>query len=111
MAAKCGEGDMMGEMKLKRCPFCGGEAEYLQTDCNTADRHLAVMYFRICCHKCNASPDDAYGRVEVMLTTGGELAIISDDRPSAEKAWNRRGFDDGETAGEPGEQDGAGRAG
>lgn len=95
---------------LKRCPFCGGEAEYFQTDCDATDHRSVVMFFRICCHKCNASPHDACGRVDVRLTMGGELDIISDDRPSAEKAWNRRGFDDGETAGGPGDQDGEGCA-
>lgn len=103
MAEERGGGDMMGEVKLKRCPFCGSKAEYLQTNCDATDHRSVVMYFRICCHKCNASPDDACGRVEVRLTMGGELAIISDDRSNAEKAWNRRGFDDGETAGEPGD--------
>lgn len=100
----------MGEVKLKQCPFCESEAEYLQTDCDATDHNSVVMFFRICCHKCNASPDDAWGRVEVRLTMGGELAIIRDDRPNAEKAWNRRGSDEGETAGEPGDQNGAGRA-
>lgn len=103
MAEERDGGNMMGEVKLKRCPFCRSKAEYLQTNCDATDRRSVVMYFRIRCHKCHVSPDDACGRVEVMLTTDGELAIISDDRPSAEKAWNRRGFDDGETADEPGD--------
>ena len=82
---------------LKQCPFCGSDAEYLQTDCNTTNHNSVVMFFRICCHKCNVSPDDARGRVDVRLTMGGELAIISDDRPNAEKAWNRRVKDGQET--------------
>ena len=93
----------MGELKLKRCPFCKRDAEYLQTACNKTDRNSVVMYFRIQCHKCRSSPDEAGGRVDVRLSLDGELVMIRDDRQKAAKAWNRRGFDDAETAGEPGD--------
>lgn len=93
----------MGELKLKRCPFCKRDAEYLQTACNTTDHNAVVMYFRIRCRRCGSSPDDASGRVEVRLSLGGELDIIRDDRKKAAKVWNRRGFDDAETAGESGD--------
>jgi len=77
---------------LKPCPFCGAKAEFFQTSCDAYDSSVG-MYFRIRCHKCRSTRDDASGRIEVRLSLDGELNILRDDRQEAANVWNKRGED------------------
>lgn len=76
--------------KLKPCPFCGGEARFVQTARWTSENASCRFHFEIRCAKCDATAPDAHGSVYVILDEDGTLNSWRDDRPQAIEAWNRR---------------------
>lgn len=76
-------------MKLKPCPFCGGEAKFLV---KTYREHgVSRGYnFGIYCTGCNlTTPRINYG-IDLRLSDYGEIEFINDERQEAVEAWNRR---------------------
>lgn len=77
-------------IELKPCPFCGGEADFIQTAYGTADNSSVRLQFAIRCKKCDASAPNACGYIAINLSSDGELNTWHDDRNPAIAAWNRR---------------------
>ena len=78
----------MSEIKLMRCPFCGGNAKFEVISNN--DSCYGIGYsFVIRCSKCNTRLPRVY-RVDIKLSERGDLITSSDERKSAVEAWNRR---------------------
>ncbi len=80
-------------MKLKPCPFCGGEAKFLVK--TYKERGITRGYsFGIYCTECDVTtPKTDYG-IEFQLNADGEIEVIMDERSLAIEAWNRRANDD-----------------
>lgn len=75
--------------KLKRCPFCGGEAVFsviTASSCNL----LRGYEFNIRCSKCKATIPDRCYQIEFKMNDSGEIEIIHDGREAAIEAWNKR---------------------
>lgn len=68
----------MNEIKLKPCPFCGGEAK-LQTSMSISLQRISIAY--VMCEECKAATDAVF-----------EYEFESDDAfiYEAIKRWNRR---------------------
>ena len=77
------------EIKLKPCPFCGGEP-YFYTKALGEENGALKFYFRIACRRCQTSPNNAYGDIKIHLLDNGELSISPDDRKKVAAEWNRR---------------------
>ena len=78
----------MSEIKLMRCPFCGGNAKFEVISNN--DSCYGIGYsFTIQCSKCHTRLPREY-RVNIKLSDRGDLITSSDERKSAAEAWNRR---------------------
>ena len=75
--------------ELKPCPFCGGKAEFIDTDARYA-RQSCFVYFKIKCKKCLTEPQGAFGYIAFNLRANGEFNVWHDDRPDAIAKWNRR---------------------
>ena len=75
--------------ELKPCPFCGGEAEFIDTDARYSGHNYSV-YFKIKCKKCLTEPYGASGYIGFNLRKNGEFNVWHDDRPGAIAKWNRR---------------------
>lgn len=80
----------MSDYKLKRCPFCGGEANIEQTRTGDYDRSSVAIKFQIRCKKCHSTQSTAYGTIAMNLKCDGELNVWHKDLPKAIEAWNRR---------------------
>ena len=79
----------MDEIKLKPCPFCGGEAEYFIVEncsCGTA----RGWKFGIHCTKCMVSLPMRDFMLTMDLYSNGELVAKKDERQKAADMWNRR---------------------
>lgn len=83
------KGKTMDEIKLKPCPFCGGEP-YFYTKSIGEESGALSFYFRIACRRCQTSPNNAYGDIKIHLLDNGELSISPDDRKKVAAEWNRR---------------------
>ena len=59
----------MSEIKLKNCPFCGGEAYFSTNDADDADDGIK---FRVMCHEC------------------GITTKLYDSAKCAIRVWNKR---------------------
>lgn len=79
----------MSEIKLKPCPFCGGEAVYVTSSNNSS--HCCVGFdFEVKCKECKVGIPGRY-EMKFYLGENGELKILADERPKAAERWNRRG--------------------
>lgn len=76
--------------ELKRCPFCGGEAQVEQTRAGEYELNSAGFLFSIRCKKCHATAPGASGNIALNLTKAGEFNIWHNDLPKSVDAWNRR---------------------
>lgn len=80
----------MSEIKLKPCPFCGGEAKF-KTISNACGHQFVTIEFEISCEKCGVSFPKRY-RIEIQLNECGSITM-NDYRMEAAEAWNRRADD------------------
>lgn len=82
----------MSEIRLKPCPFCGGQAEFLiKRVYSQAAKH--DWEFTVHCTGCGVRlPKDDF-RVQVSLNGGGEIVLEPDERQKAADMWNRRNDD------------------
>lgn len=78
----------MSEIKLKPCPFCGGEAVFVITT-HSSSHHDVRFNFSIQCSGCYTRLPKDYS-LTLRLDTDGNILTTSDGRKSAEEAWNRR---------------------
>ena len=76
-------------IKLKPCPFCGGNAEFKTDSMNAYDGKLSVK-FHIECRDCHSSFPACYEYININLDTNGELDLLADNRQKAIDAWNKR---------------------
>lgn len=79
----------MDEIKLKPCPFCGGEAEFF------AMRHYDKCTkrgwdFGIHCVDCMVALPKADFSILADLACSGEIVLDQDEREKAAQMWNRR---------------------
>ncbi len=66
-------------LKLKRCPFCGGEAHAMVTRLKGKDDDLSMLY-SVACRECNA-----------MIGTFANMKVGFYDTPgAAAEVWNSR---------------------
>ena len=77
-------------IELKKCPFCGGEAQVEQTQCGQIDHSSVGIYFDIRCKKCNATAPGSMEYVALNLSKTGELNVWHNGMEKAIEAWNRR---------------------
>lgn len=77
----------MNEINLKKCPFCGGEAEM----CSGSDRYGKSWYIR--CKNCYSRGSEYYESLNA-LAENEEFSAIQKAWRNAIKAWNRRVNDD-----------------
>lgn len=78
---------------LLSCPFCGGDADFVQTAYGT-ESQCACLSFEIACRKCKAKAPGAHGKILLKLAISGALDMRCDDRKAAADAWNRRVHED-----------------
>lgn len=78
----------MSEIKLKPCPFCGGEAVFAVRS-NKSSSHDVGFVFTILCSGCHARLPADY-TLTAKLDAQGYIIITSDGRKNAAELWNRR---------------------
>lgn len=78
----------MNEIKLKSCPFCGGEAVFAVRS-NKSSNHDVGFDFTILCSRCHTRLPDEYS-LTAELDAQGYVITTSDGRKAAAEAWNRR---------------------
>lgn len=85
----------MPGIKLKPCPFCGGEAE-LDVKCRNAHTSVRGWDFqvRVRCSECNAELPNRY-KVELELNSSGDVVFTTDERQKAADDWNTRANEGG----------------
>lgn len=74
--------------ELKRCPFCGGKAEFETKECNYSNYRVGFNFTIKCCDcKCELP-----SRYSLTFTLGGKGNIIPsiDERQKALEQWNSR---------------------
>lgn len=79
----------MDEIKLKPCPFCGGEAVYIINK-NYEWGTTHGWQFGIKCTNCKTELPMRDFVVTVDLESNGEIAFTKDERGKAADMWNRR---------------------
>ena len=79
----------MTEIKLKPCPFCGGEAEFFEENNGYHSRGNAEWTLGIRCTKCGIKSPHIY-RIDVILNKNAEFQFLLDERRVAVDDWNRR---------------------
>ena len=85
---ECKEKKSMSEIKLKPCPFCGGEAQFI-TESYKSSHYDAGFNFTIQCQGCYTRLPQEYS-LSVKLDAEGCIIITGDGRKDAAAAWNRR---------------------
>ena len=82
----------MDEIKLKPCPFCGGEAAMIaNVGCaDAASGDFRAWEFCVMCLGCNISLPRRNYHLSVQLGKCGEIVVAQDDRQEAADTWNRR---------------------
>ena len=78
----------MEEIKLKPCPFCGGEAEF-NIKTNSSSRLRSGFTFVIRCKECHIQYPKMY-RSEFKIHSNGDMIPTIDERGKAADDWNRR---------------------
>ncbi len=79
----------MDEIKLKPCPFCGGEAVYI-IDKNYIRFTEHTWQFGIKCTNCMVELPVRDFIVTVDMNSNGEIVFTKDEREKAADMWNRR---------------------
>lgn len=85
----------MDGIKLKPCPFCGGEAAMIANGaCIDATRgEYRAWEFCVMCISCNVSLPRRDYHLSVKLGKCGEIVVMQDERKEAADLWNRRADD------------------
>lgn len=78
---------MEDQIKLKPCPFCGGEAHF-RCRSNKSSHYEVGFEFEIACTCGMKLPN--WFEIEFCLSEDGEISIKKDEREKAIAAWNRR---------------------
>lgn len=79
----------MQEIKLKKCPFCGGLAGFLvKRIYSQAVKHS--WEFTVYCTDCGVRLPKEDFRVQVCLNDNGGIVLDPDERKKAADMWNRR---------------------
>lgn len=79
----------MNEVKLEKCPFCGGFAGFLITRVySQAIKHS--WEFTVHCTDCGVRLPKEDFRVQVGLNDNGGIVLAPDERQKAADMWNRR---------------------
>ena len=79
----------MDEIKLKPCPFCGGEAVYIIYK-NYIQITTHKWQFGIKCTNCMVELPVRDFIVAVDMNSNGEIVSTEDERGKAAYMWNRR---------------------
>lgn len=79
---------MLTMLEIKRCPFCGGKAEFL-TKSNTSSHTDVGFEFVIRCAECKIESSRTC-RVHFHLNNDGEIKPTTDQRNKAIDFWNKR---------------------
>lgn len=75
--------------KLKRCPFCGGEARFF-SKLYSARGDMRGWEFGVYCTKCDITSPVTNYKLEYEFLSSGEIKALVDDRQRAANDWNRR---------------------
>ena len=86
----------MAEIKLKPCPFCGGNPTLRRCSTGTKGYKFTASY-EVKCDKCRMAQTQTFETV-FDLELNGELVLEKDGRKEAIEAWNRRAEDGKEKA-------------
>ena len=81
----------MEGIKLRPCPFCGGEAKFHVISYKSS-HHGVGFAFNILCKECGTRCQKFY-EMELSLDRYGELKTLCDGREEAAAAWNQRAGD------------------
>lgn len=85
----------MDEIKLKPCPFCGGDAEIrMESTGKNVQGELNAQY-RIWCKRCGCSGSIHRFNVSVHFAYGGHVIIDNFEKQNAIDAWNTRAAEAG----------------
>lgn len=86
-------------IKLKPCPFCGGEAIFV-VNSNISSKHCVGFNYYIKCSSCGCTPIKKDAEMDIFLDRDGEVKITDVcivARESMIAVWNTRaGERDGE---------------
>lgn len=76
--------------KLKRCPFCGGEAVYFIDHGLSRFEGIGVGVFGIRCSKCHVSIPENHYNATLLIDDDGNTGTMTDGKEAAIEAWNKR---------------------
>ncbi|MCM1230038.1 MAG: Lar family restriction alleviation protein [Ruminococcus flavefaciens] len=76
----------MNEIKLKPCPFCGGEAVICKTTTNTSDLEKTIVC--IVCLKCYCAP--FHTEMQNLCDMNDREEILENMEREVAENWNRR---------------------
>ena len=79
----------MDEIKLKPCPFCGGQVVFAP-DIMTYQSNMQGWRFKISCSGCGVAFPDKGWHVLMRFGGDGNIDFVRDDRPEALALWNGR---------------------
>lgn len=74
--------------KLKKCPFCGGNAQFVLVSVEH-DGYNAKGNYKLKCGKCGVCLPRIF-KLEIGFSKDGNLDYIVDERAAAIEEWNRR---------------------
>lgn len=79
---------MSNKIKLKTCPFCGGNASF-RCNSNSSSHYCVGFNFTIECDDCEIKLPGTF-KVEFSLNDEGDINPLRDERQKAIEVWNRR---------------------
>ena len=78
----------MKNIKLRDCPFCGGNAIF-ETRSTMASYGNSGITFTVKCSKCGVeAPVQHVPEIKIKLWEDGQIQVVEDDRVYAANAWN-----------------------
>lgn len=79
---------MYNDFKLKHCPFCGGQPEFV-TNTSGYQKDSRIIGFAIECNKCKTVYPKRY-EIRISLGSKGQIETDIDQRKQAVTDWNTR---------------------